>query len=53
MKLIFLPSEEGKSFLRIDSITLGLRRQAYPQHQKYMFAISVGYLKENLKDEVN
>ena len=53
MKLIFLPSEEGEIFLGIDSITLGFPSQAYLKHQKYMFAISLLYLKENLKNEVN
>ena len=44
MKLIFLPADKHKTFLQIDSITLGVHSQAcpeYPKQQVYnIFAIS-------------
>ena len=47
----FLPTDKCKSFLQVDSITLGLHSQAcpkYPKHYVYnIFVIS----KENLKEE--
>ena len=48
----FLPANKHKSFLQVDSITLGVHSQACPKYPKNKFAISLQYLKKNRKDEV-
>ena len=51
MKLIFLPADKYKRFLQDDSITLRVRSLARPRYSNKKFAISLQYLKENVKDE--
>ena len=41
----FLPAGQHKSFLQVDSITLGVQSQAYPKYPNNTFAISFQYLK--------
>ena len=53
MKLIFLPTDKHRSFLQVDSITLGVCSQACSSTQNNKFAISLQYLKEKVKDEVD
>ena len=51
----FFPADKNKSFLQIDSITLGLnypRMSKVQKKKKNKFPISLQYPKENLKDEV-
>ena len=49
----FLPADKLESFLLIDSIILGVSSQACPKYPKNKFAISLHYLKENVKEEVD
>ena len=48
----FLPADKHKSFLQDGSITLGVISQTGPKHQNNQFAISLQYLKPNMKDDV-
>ena len=48
-----LPADKHKSFLQVDSITLGVYSQACPKSLNNSFAISLQYLKENVMDEVH
>ena len=41
VKLIFLPANKHKSFLWVDSITLGLCSQACPKYPKQVYSIFV------------
>ena len=47
----FLPADKHKSFLQDDSITLGVHSQTGLKYQKQ--PVSLKYLKENMKDEVD
>ena len=49
----FLPADKRKSFLEVDRITLRVPSQTCPKYPNIMFVISLQYLKENIKDEVN
>ena len=49
----FLPADKDKSFLQDDSITLDVHTQACPSTQNNRFTISLQYVKENVKDEVD
>ena len=50
----FLHADKYKSFLQVDSITLGVHSQACPQStQNNKFTISFKYPRENMKDEVD
>ena len=55
MKLIFLAADKHESFLQDDSTTLGLLSQACRKYstQDNEVSISLQFLKENLKDEVD
>ena len=48
-----LPADRLKSFLRDRSVTLGVINQQIQSTKYNQFAISLQYLKENMKDEVN
>ena len=48
----FLPANKHEGFLHVDSITLGLFRQAFPNYSKQWAYNSLQYLKENVKDEL-
>ena len=52
-KVEFSPADKHKSFLQDGSITLGAFSQTGPKYQKQSQTISLQYLKENLKDEVD
>ena len=47
----FLPADKHKSFLQVDNITLDVQSQSSQSIQNNKFAISLQYLKENLRDE--
>ena len=49
----FLPADKHKSFLQDGSITLGVISQTGTKYQNNQFKISLQYLKENMKDEVD
>ena len=49
----FSPADKNKSFLQDGSITLGAFSQTDPKYQKQSQTISLQYLKENMKDEVD
>ena len=48
----FLPADKHKSFLQDNSITLVVISQTGPKYQNNQFTISLQYLKENMKDDV-
>ena len=50
-EVYFLPVDKHKILL-VDSITLGVRSQTCTSTQNNKLAISLRYLKENVKDEV-
>ena len=52
MKLIFC-LQINKSFLQVDNIILGVRSQACPKYPKQQFTMSLQYLKEKVKGEVD
>ena len=49
----FLPADKDKSFLQDGSIILGGISQTGPNTRNNQFTISLLYLKENMKDEVD
>ena len=49
----YLSADKHKSFVQADSVTLGVRSQTRTKCQNDKFAISLEYLKENVKDEVD
>ena len=49
----FLPADRLKSFLQDRSITLGVINQQIQSTKYNQFTISLQYLKENMKDEVD
>ena len=49
----FLPSVKHESFLQVDSITLGVHSQECPKSQNNKFTMSLQYLMEKVKDEVD
>ena len=49
----FLPADKHKSFLQDGSIIFGVISHTGPKYQKQSQTISLQYLKENLKDEVD
>ena len=49
----FLPADRLKSFLQDRSITLGVINQQIQSTKYNKFTISLQYLKENMKDEVD
>ena len=49
----FLPADKHKNFLQDDSITLVCIARHAQSTQNNKFAISMQYLKENVKDEVD
>ena len=49
----FSPADKNKSFLQDGSITLGAFSQTDPKYQKQSQTISLQYLKENMKDELD
>ena len=48
-----LPADKHESFLQDGSITLGVISQTGPKTKHNQFTISLQYLKENMKDEVD
>ena len=48
-----MPADKHKSFLQDASIILGVISQTGPKYQNNQFTISLQYLKENMKDEVD
>ena len=49
----FFPAEKHKSFLQDGSITLGVSSQTGPNTKSNQLPISLQYLKENIKHEVD
>ena len=49
----FLPANKRKPFLHTDSLTLGVHIKACTKNSKQEFTISLQYLKENVKDDVD
>ena len=49
----FLPADKHKCFLQDDSSPLGVHNQLWTKYSKQQVVISLQYLKENVKDEVN
>ena len=49
----FLPTDKHKSFPQDGSITLGVINQQVQSTKNNQFTISLQYLKENTKDEVD
>ena len=49
----FLFADKPEYCVQVDSITLDVRSQTYQITQNNKFAISLQYLKENVKDEVD
>ena len=51
-KVEFLPADEHKSFLQVDSITLDVHSQACSNYPKYHVCKIFTKIKQNVKDEV-
>ena len=48
-----LPVDKDENFLQVDNITVGVRSQVSPKYRNNKFTISLQYLNENVKDEVD
>ena len=52
-EVYFWLADKHRSALQVDTIMLGVRRQACPRTQNKKFALSLQYLQKNVGNEVN